>query len=83
LNNILFNQSDFEGQVYSLDLQPGLGAPTSVIQQSFPSDFRDYLWVWVRFRGRDMVMIKFWILFQDQKNKKRILLGKIRTNILL
>jgi len=30
LNNILFNQSDFEGQVYSLDLQPGLGAPTSV-----------------------------------------------------
>jgi len=29
-NNILINQSDFEGQVYSLDLQPGLGAPTSV-----------------------------------------------------
>jgi len=43
------NQSDFEDKfiqfVASLGLQPGLGASTSVIHLSFPSDFRDNLWV--------------------------------------
>jgi len=61
----------FEGQVYSLsilDLKPGLGASTPVIHLSFPSDFREMLWVGLGVRIWLGIHLHTGMLFQDQQN---------------
>jgi len=72
----------FEGQVYSLSrlgLQPGLSSSTSVftVHSSFPSDFRDNLWVRLGIGVLIGFCLHFWTGIKLVLIQEHVLLSKI------